>query len=226
MRRRLVRIIYPAALGAVLLGGAGWFLGPVWALAGVLVGPLAGYSALLVVAARRQPDPVRLLQAGRPQEAYRWLEVDVTYTRRLAAKRPMFRDVLAFKLETMSRVLQALDNDPRALEAATEAATIFTELTDQQPGSYSGALAGTLLQKAAVLAHMSRHGEALAAIEPAVQIYRRLAVSDRGKYLPPLATALGRKAVELYSLEQITESRTAAAEAEMIRTDMLPSSQG
>jgi hypothetical protein len=73
---------------------------------------------------------------------------------------------------------------------------------------------------------MSRHGEALAAIEPAVQIYRRLAVSDRGKYLPPLATALGRKAVELYSLEQITESRTAAAEAEMIRTDMLPSSQG
>jgi hypothetical protein len=74
-------------------------------------------------------------------------------------------------------------------------------------------------------AHMGRHGEALAAIQPAVRLYRRLAVSDRGKYLPLLAGALARQAIELYSLDQITESRAAAAEAEMIQTDMLPSAQ-
>jgi tetratricopeptide (TPR) repeat protein len=139
----------------------------------------------------------------------------------LAARRPMFRDVLADKLETMSRVLQALDNEPQALEAATEAAAIYTDLTDKQPGRYSGAHARTLLQQAALLRHMGRHGEALAALQPAVQIYRRLAVGDRGTYLPGLAAALARQAFELYDLDRVTEARAAAAEADMIRTDML-----
>jgi hypothetical protein len=222
---RPVRLIIPAAAGAALLGGAGWFVGPLWAVAGALVGPVAAYCVLLIILWRRRPDPVQLLRDGRPDEAYRWLEEELSFTRGLAARRPMFRDVLAYKLETMSRVLQALDNEPRALEAATEAAAMYAGLTENQPDQYSGALARTLLQQAALLAHMGRHGEALAAIEPAVQFYRRLAVADRGKYLPHLASALASQAIELYSLDQITESRAAAAEAEMIHSDMLPSAQ-
>jgi hypothetical protein len=165
MRRRLARIVIPAAAGAVLLGGAGWLLGPWWAIAGALAGPVAAYSVLLIILARGKPDPVRLLRAGRPQEAYQRMELEVSFYRGLAAKRPMFRDVLADSLETISRALQALDNEPQALEAATEAAAIYTDLTEKRPGQYSAALARTLLQQAALLAHLGRHGEALAAID-------------------------------------------------------------
>src|SRR5258708_15388167 len=118
MRLKVVRIVIPAVVGAALLGGAGWFVGPWWAVAGVLAGPVAAYSVLLIILSRGTPDPVRLLRAGRPQDAYRWLELEVSFHRELAAKRTMFRDVLADRLETMSRVLPALDNEPRGLEAA------------------------------------------------------------------------------------------------------------
>jgi tetratricopeptide (TPR) repeat protein len=189
-----------------------------------LAGPVAAYSVIVIILVRRKPDPVRLLQAGRPQEAYRQLERELSFTRELARKRPMFRDMLASNLETMSQVLQVLDSEPQALEAATEAAAIYTELTAKRP-RYTDALAGTLLQQAALLAQMGRHGETLAAIEPAVQIYRRLAVDDHSTYLPCLAAALTRQADELGYLDRITEARAAAAEAELIRTDMLPSAQ-
>ena len=76
-----------------------------------------------------------------------------------------------------------------------------------------------------MLANMGRHGEALAAAESAVQIYRRLAVKDRSAYLPSLAAALTRQADELGHLDRITEARAATAEAEMISSDMLPSTQ-
>lgn len=84
------------------------------------------------------------------------------------------------------------------------------------------ALARTLLRQADLLAQEARHGEALAVTEPAVQIYRHLAVSDRNTYLPHLAAALTRQADELGHLDRISEAHAAAAEAEMIRTDMLP----
>lgn len=225
MRQRRVRILIPAAAGAVLLGGAGWLLGPSWAVAGAVAGPFAAYSVLVIIFLRSKPDPERLLRAGHPKEAYRQLQLELPFTRDLARKRPMFRDVLADKLETMSQVLQALDHEPQALEAATEAAAIYTELIAKRPGRYTDALAGTLLQQASLLAHMGRHGEALAAIEPAVQIYRRLAADDHGTYLPRLAAALTRQADELGYLDRITEAHAAAAEAELITTDMLPSTQ-
>jgi hypothetical protein len=68
-------------------------------------------------------------------------------------------------------------------------------------------------------------GTAFAAIEPAVQIYRRLTIEDRNAYLPSLAAALTRQADELGHLDRITEARAAIAEARMISTDMLPSTQ-
>lgn len=211
--------------GAVLLGGAGWLLGPLWAVTGILAGPVAAIAVGVAFLLRGKPDPVRLLAAGRPQEAYRQLWHDLTFARALAARRPAFRDVLAGKLETMSQVQQALGDEPRALEAATEAAAIYAGLAARRPGRHAAAHARTLLQQAGLLARMGRHGEALAAIEPAVQAYRRLTASDRSAYVAHLAAALTRQADELGYLDRTTEARAAAAEAEMISTDMLPSAQ-
>lgn len=209
----------------MLLGGVGWLLGPLWTVVGTLVGAVAAFSVLLIIFVRGKPDPERLMQAGRPQEAYRHLQYELSFLRGLVRRRPMFCDVLADRLETMSQVQLALGNEPRALETVTEAVAIYRALIEKHPDRYTGRLARVLLKQAALLAHMGRHGEALAAIEPAVQDYRRLSIRDRNAYLPSLATALSRQADELGHLDRITEARAAAAEAEMIRTDMLPPSQ-
>jgi hypothetical protein len=90
----------------------------------------------------------------------------------------MFRDVLADRLETTSQVLEALDNEPKALETVTEAVAIYSDLNGKRPDRHTGRPARTL-QQAALLAHMGRHSEALAAIEPAVQLYRRLTIKEK-----------------------------------------------
>jgi tetratricopeptide (TPR) repeat protein len=223
--RRKHILIWAAAVGAALLGGAGWLMGPLWALAGILVGSVAALAALLIMLERGKPDPAILLRSGRPQEAYRHLQYELTFARRLVSRRPVFRAVLAEKLAAMTLVLQALDNEPKALETVTEAAAIYADLSVKDPVRYSRALADARLQQAAMLANMGRHGEALAAVEPAVRIYRRLAVRDRSAHLPSLAAGLTRQADELGHLDRITEARTAAAEADMISTDMLPSTR-
>jgi tetratricopeptide (TPR) repeat protein len=211
--------------GAVLLGGLGWLLGPLWAVAGATVGVVAAISLMYIMFVRSRPDPERLIQAGRPLEAYRVLEYEISFIRGQARLRPVFNTVLADRLETLCRALQALGNEPKALESITEAVAIYSDKHEKNTGSYAGHLARALLEQAALLAHMGRHGEALAATEPAVQIYRRLAVKDRNACLPSLAAALTRQSDELGHLDRITESRAAAAEAEMISTDMLPSTQ-
>jgi tetratricopeptide (TPR) repeat protein len=180
---------------------------------------------MYIMFVRSRPDPERLIQAGRPLEAYRVLEYEISFIRGQARLRPVFNTVLADRLETLCRALQALGNEPKALESITEAVAIYSDKHEKNTGSYAGHLARALLEQAALLAHMGRHGEALAAIQPAVQIYRRLAVKDRNACLPSLAAALTRQADELGHLDRITEARSAAAEAEMISTDMLPSTQ-
>jgi tetratricopeptide (TPR) repeat protein len=218
-------VIWTPAVGAALLGGVGWLLGPLWAVAGIVVGAVAALAFLLILVGRAKPDPALLLRSGRPQEAYRHLQPELAFVRTLVIRRPMFREILANRLETMAQVLQALDNEPKALETVTEAVTIYADLNVKDPERYGSALARALLRQAAMLADMGRHGEALAAAEPAVRIYRRLAVKDRSAHLPSLAAALTRQADELGYLDRITEARAATAEAEMISTDMLPSAQ-
>ena len=213
------------AAGAVVGGGVGWIWGSLWAAVGAAAGLVAAYAGSIIVLAFQRPNPQRLLTAGRAQEALWPLELRVSYDRKLAAKLPTFRDLLADHLDMMSEALQTVGNKPRALEAVTEAAAIFTELTANRPGRYTAALAGALLRQAALLADMSRHGEALAAIESAIGIYRRLTRGDPATYLPRLAEALTRQADALGYLDRITEARAAAAEADLIRTDMLPSAR-
>jgi tetratricopeptide (TPR) repeat protein len=223
--RRKHILIWTPAVGAAVLGGAGWLLGPLWAVAGILVGSVAALAFLLIMVERGKPDPALLLRSGRPQEAYQHLQPELAFVRTLVIRRPMFRDILANRLETMAQVLQALDNEPKALETVTEAVAIYGDLRVKDPDRYGSPLAHALLRQAAMLANMGRHGEALAAAEPAVRIYRRLAVKDRSAYLPSLAAALTRQADELGHLDRITEARAATAEAEMISSDMLPSTQ-
>ncbi len=218
-------MIWVPAVGAALLGGVGWLLGPLGAVAGLVVGSVAALAVLLIMVGRARPDPALLLRSGRPQEAYRHLQPELAFVRTLVIRRPMFREILANRLETMAQVLQALDNEPKALETVTEAVTIYGTLSVKDPDRYGRPLAQALLRQAAMLANMGRHGEALAAAEPAVRIYRRLAVKDRSAYLPSLAAALTRQADELGYLDRISEARAATAEAEMISTDMLPSAQ-
>jgi tetratricopeptide (TPR) repeat protein len=209
-------------MGAVLGGGLGWVAGLRGAAIGAGAGLVAAYVGSIVALAIRKPNPERLLLAGRAQEALRQLELQVSYDRKLAAKLPTFRDMLAYRLVEMSEALQALGNRPRALEAVAEAAAIYSQLAANRSRRITPALAGTLLRQAALLAGMSRHGEALAAIEPATGIYRHLARSEPGTYLPHLAEALTRQSDALGYLDRITEARAAAAEADLIRTDMLP----
>ena len=96
-RKSVVRVVIPA-VGAALLGGVGWLLGPLWAIAGIVVGPVAAVSVLLIMFVRAKPKPVLLMRSGRPQEAYRQLQYELSFTRGLARRRPMFRDVLAGQL--------------------------------------------------------------------------------------------------------------------------------
>jgi tetratricopeptide (TPR) repeat protein len=223
--RRKHILIWTPALGAALLGGAGWLLGPLWAVAGIIVGSVAALAVLLVVLEHGKPDPALLLRSGRPQEAYRHLQPELAFVRTLVIRRPMFREILANRLETMAQVLQALDNEPKALETVTEAVTIYGDLNVKDPDRYNQPLAHALLRQAAMLANLGRHGEALAAVEPAIRIYRRLAVMDRSAHLPSLAAALTRQADELGHLDRFAEARAATAEAEMISTDMMPSTR-
>jgi len=218
IRRRFLVLL----TAAVVSGGAGLLLGPGWAAAGVVSGPLAVCAAGIIVAICVKPDPGQMLKAGRAHEALRLLEGDLAVSRRLAAKWPAFRDVLAEKLMLKSQALQALAREPQALDTAGEAVAIYAEFAARQPGRYNPALARALLQQAGLLGGLSRHGEALGATQAAIQIYRDLAAADRGTYLPDLALALARQSDELGFLDCIAEARAAAAEAELIRTDMLP----
>lgn len=208
----------------MLLGGAGWLLGPLWAVGGAVIGAVAvvgGYSAVLM---STKPSPERLLRDGRPQEAYQQLaRYDLPNSRRAAARFPYLQEVVGYYLELTSEALQGMGDATRALEAIVEAVEIYSALAAESPDKYDYRVASARLQEATLLGQLSRHGEALAAAEPAVQLYRGLAVDDRGTFLPLLAEALTRQADELGYLDRIDEARAAAAEAEMIRTDMLPS---
>ncbi len=138
--RRKHIVIWTPAVGAALLGGAGWLLGPLWAVAGVLVGAIAALAVLLIMVGRSQARSALLLRSGRPQEAYRHLQPELAFVRTLVIRRPMFRVILANHLETMAQVLQALDNEPKALETVTEAVTIYGDLNVKDPDRYGSLL--------------------------------------------------------------------------------------
>jgi multisubunit Na+/H+ antiporter MnhE subunit len=99
MRGELTRGQLTAALAvwAVAFGAVAWLLlGPVWAIAGVLVGALVGVIVQAVVRVYATTDAALLLRNGQPDEAIAQLRRELASWRALARIWPSrFRDALA-----------------------------------------------------------------------------------------------------------------------------------
>jgi hypothetical protein len=226
MRGELTRGKLMAALAvwAVAFGAVAWLLlGPVWTVAGVLVGPLVGLIVLAVVRVYTNTDAAILLRDDKPDEAIAQLHRELASWRTLARIWPsQFRDVLASRLILQSGALQAVNRDEEALRTADEAVAIYQDLAAERPGKYGLDLADALDHQARLLAGDDRQAEALAAMAVAVRLYRNLAAAEPAKYLPVLAERLTCEAGWLVEIDLPGDALAAVHEATDICQDKLP----
>jgi tetratricopeptide (TPR) repeat protein len=226
MRGELTRgkLMVTFAAGAVAFGAAAWLLlGPVWTVAGVLVGPLIAVVVVAVVHVFTAPDAATLLSNDKPDEAMALLRNEMASWRTLARIWPsQFRDALANRLIVQSGALQALNREEEALRAADEAVAIYQDLAAERPGKYGPDLADALDHQSRLLAADDRLAEALAAIQVAVRLYRNLAAAEPARYLPALAECLTCEAGWLAEIELPGDALAAVHEATGICQDKLP----
>jgi hypothetical protein len=226
MRGELTRgkLAVALAAGAVAFGAAAWLLrGPVWIIAGVLVGSLVGAFVLTGVYALANIDAAVLLGHDRPDGAISQLHPEMSSWRVLARIWPgQFRDALASRLIVQSGALQAVHRDEEALRTAGEAVAIYQDLAASRPGKYGPDLAGALDHQSRLLAADDRPADALAAMQVAVRLYRNLAAAEPAKYLPVLAECLTCEADWLADLELLADALAAVHEATDICQDKLP----
>jgi hypothetical protein len=226
MRGELTRGKLTAALAAwaVAFGAVAWLvLGPVWAIAGALVGPLVGLVVLAVVRVYATTDAAVLLRNDMPDEAMAQLRREMANWRTLARIWPsQFRDALANRLIVQSSALQAVNRDEEALRSADEAVAIYHDLAAERPGKYGPDLARALDHQARLLAADDRQAEALSAMAVAVRLYRNLAAAEPADYLPSLAECLTCEAGWLAEIDLPGEALAAVHEATGICQDKLP----
>jgi len=226
MRAELTRakVMVAMTLGAVAFGtAAALLLGPVWAVAGVLIGSLLGAVVLGVLCAVVNPDATKLLGNDRPDEAIAQIRHEMSSWRTLARIWPrQFRDALASRLLVQAGALQAVNRDEEALRHADEAVAIYQDLAAERPGKYGPDLAHALDRQSRLLAADDRQAEALAAMQVAVRLYRNLAAAEPEKYLPVLAGCLTREAGWLAEIDLEGEALAAVHEATHICQDKLP----
>ena len=210
--------------GAAGFGGAAWLLlGPMWTIAGVLVGLLVGTIALAVLYALTNADMATLFRIDKPNEAIAQLAHEMASWRVLARIWPsQFRDALANRLIVQSGALQAVHRDEEALRTADEAVAIYQDLAARRPGKYGPDLADALDHQSRLLAADDRQAEALAAMQVAVRLYRNLAAAEPVKYLPVLAECLTCEAGWLAGIELPGQALAAVHEATDICQDKLP----
>jgi hypothetical protein len=229
MRGQLTRgkLSVVVASAAVAFGAAAWLLlGPVWAIAGVLVGPAIAVMVVATILVFTDPDPATLLRNDKPDEAIAQLRSEMPNWRTLARIWPsQFRDALASRLIVQSGALQAVNRDEEALRTADEAVAIYQDLAAQRPGKYAPDLAGALGHQACLLAADDRQADALAAMTVAVRLYRNLAAAEPAKYLPVLARSLTRQAGWLAEIDLPGDALAAVHEATDIFQDKLPGRQ-
>jgi len=220
-RGRLTAIV---AAGTVAFGAAAWLLlGPVWTIAGVLVGPFVTVAVLAAVRIFTAPDAATLLHNDKPDEAMARLRNELSSWRALARIWPsQFRDALANRLIVQSSALQAMNRDEEALRIADEAVAIYQDLAAERPGKYGPDLADALDHQSRLLAADERLAEALAAVQVAVRLYRNLASAEPERYLPSLAECLTCEAGWLADIELAGDALAAAHEATEICQDKLP----
>jgi tetratricopeptide (TPR) repeat protein len=226
MRGELTRAKLTVALAAwaVAFGAAAWLLlGPVWAIAGVLVGPLVGLVVLAVVLVFTTTDAAILLRNDKPDEAIAQLHREMASWRTLARIWPsQFRETLANRLIVQSGALQAVNQDEEALRPADEAVAIYQDLAAERPGKYGPDLAHALDRQARLLAADDRQAEALEAMATAVRLFRNLAAAEPAKYLLFLAECLTHEAGWLAKIDLPGEALAAVHEATDICQDKLP----
>ena len=212
------------AVGAVAFGAGAWLLlGPWWAIAGVLAGPLVVFAGMVIVLVFTMPDAATLLHNDQPAEAIAQLSGEMPGWRTLARIWPgQFRDALASRLIVKSGALQAAHLDEEALQTAGEAVAIYQDLAAERPGKYGPDLADALDRQSRLLAADDRLAEALAAIRVAVRLYRNLAAADPASYLPPLAECLTCEAGWLAEIELTGDALASVHEATSICQDKLP----
>jgi tetratricopeptide (TPR) repeat protein len=212
------------AMGAVASGVAAWLLlGPVWTIAGALVGLVTTIVVVAAVRAFTMPDATTLLKNNQPGQAVALLGSEMPNWRTLARIWPgQFRDALASRLIVQSGALQAMNRDEEALRTADEAVAIYQDLAAERPGKYGPDLAYALDHQSRLLAADDRLAEALAAMQVAVRLYRNLAAAEPARYLPPLAECLTREAGWLAEIELSGDALAAVREATAICRDKLP----
>ena len=165
MRGELTRgkLTLALAAAAVAFGAAAWLLlGPVWAIAGALVGVPVAIIAIAVIHAYTVTDAATLLRNDKPDEAIARLHMEMPNWRTLARIWPsQFRDALANRLIVQSGALQAVNRDEEALRTADEAVAIYQDLAAERPGKYGPDLADALDHQARLLAADDRQAPAL-----------------------------------------------------------------
>jgi tetratricopeptide (TPR) repeat protein len=219
-----VKLLVTSAVSAVAFGAAAWLLlGPMWTIAGVLVGPLIVLLVVAVVHVYATPDAATLLDEDKPDEAVALLRGEMTSWRTLARIWPsQFRDALASRLIVQSGALQAMNREEEALRTADEAVAIYQDLAAERPGKYGPDLADALNHQSRLLAADDRQAEALTAMQVAVRLYRNLASAEPARYLPVLAECLTCEAGWLAEIDLSGEALTAVHEATDICQDKLP----
>jgi len=212
------------AAAAVAFGAAAWLLlGPVWAIAGVLVGPPIAIIAIAAIRVYTVTDAATLLRNDKPDEAIARLHREMPNWRTLARIWPsQFRDALANRLIVQSGALQAMNRDEEALRTADEAVAIYQDLAAERPGKYGPDLADALDHQARLLAADDRQADALAAMAVAVRLYRNLAAAEPAKYLPVLVECLTCQAGWLAEIDLTGDALAAVHEATDICQDKLP----
>jgi hypothetical protein len=212
------------AAWAAAFGAAAWLLlGPVWAIAGMLAGPVIGIIVLAAVRVYTTTDAATLLRNDRPDEAVAQLRREMVSWRALARIWPsQFRDALANRLIVQSGALQAANRDEEARRTADEAVAIYQDLAAERPGKYGPDLADALDHQARLLAADDRQADALAAMAVAVRLYRNLAAAEPAKYLPVLAECLTCQASWLAEIDLPGDALAAVREATDICQDKLP----
>jgi tetratricopeptide (TPR) repeat protein len=226
MRGELTRgmLIAILATSTVAFGAAAWLLlGPVWTIAGALIGLLITVVVVGGVRAFTSRDAAALLGNDQPGEVIARLRNEMPSWRTLARIWPsQFRDALANRLIVQSGALQAMNRDEEALRTADEAVAIYQDLAAERPGKYGPDLADALDHQSRLLAADDRLAEALAAIQVAVRLYRNLAAAEPARYLPALAECLTCEAGWLAEIELPGDALAAVHEATGICQDKLP----
>ena len=120
---------------------------------------------------------------------------------------------LARLLNNLSVRLSEVGRRHEALEAITEAVTLYRRLAQANPGAFLPDLAMSLNNQAARLSDVGRRHEALEAITEAVTLRRELAEANPDAFLPDLATSLNNQANMLSEVGRRAEALARYEEA-------------